>query len=135
MLCAEARACAVRRAHYQRTFELPVRHVAAFAEFVGDIVEAYGEKVGEHDLSDRPQAGHRGAHCRAENGLLGDWTVPHALAAELLVEPDGRLEHAARLADVLAEENHIGVAHHLLGNAAGDSIAIGQFRHANPPSA
>ena len=57
------------------------------------------------------------------------------LRAELLVEPDGRLEHAAGLADVLAEEDHVGIARHLLRDAAGDGFAIGQFRHAQPPSA
>ena len=57
------------------------------------------------------------------------------LPPELLVEPDRRLEHAAGLGHVLAEEDHVGVARHLLGDAAGDRIAIGQFRHAKPPSA
>ena len=51
------------------------------------------------------------------------------------VEPDSGLEHAASLADILAEEDHVGVARHLLGDAAGDGVAIGQFRHAQPPSA
>ena len=54
---------------------------------------------------------------------------------ELLVEPDRRLEHAAGLGDVLAEEDDVLVARHLLRDAAGDRVAIGQFRHAQPPSA
>ena len=53
----------------------------------------------------------------------------------LLVEADRRLEHAARLADVLAEEDDAVVALHLLRDAARDGVAIGQFRHAQPPSA
>ena len=57
------------------------------------------------------------------------------LRAELLVEPDRGLEHAARLGDVLAEEDHVGIARHLLRDAARHRIAIGQFRHAKPPSA
>ena len=61
--------------------------------------------------------------------------VAHALSAELLVEPDRGLEHAAGLGHVLAEEDHIGIARHLLRDAAGDRVAIGQFRHAKPPSA
>ena len=55
--------------------------------------------------------------------------------SELLVEPDRRLEHAARLADILAKEDDAAVALHLLRDAARDGVAIGQFRHAQPPSA
>jgi hypothetical protein len=111
------------------------RHVAALGELVGDVVEAHGEEVRKHDLGDRLQAGHRRAHGGAEDRLLGDRTIAHALGPELLVEPHRGLEHAASLGHVLAEEDHVGVAAHLLSNAAGDGIAIGQFRHAKPPSA
>ncbi len=135
MLRAEARAGAVRGAHHQRALELPVGHVAALRELVRDIVEAHREEVREHDLGDRLQPGHRGAHRGAQNRLLGDRAVAHAPGPELLVEADGRLEHAAGLGDVLAEEDHVGIARHLLRNAARDGLAIGQFRHAQPPSA
>ena len=54
---------------------------------------------------------------------------------ELFVEADGRLEHAAGLGDVFAEEHDVGIALHFLRDAAGDRVAIGQFRHAQPPSA
>ena len=57
------------------------------------------------------------------------------LRPELLVQPDRGLEHAAGLGHVLAEEDHVRVARHLLGDAARDRVAIGQFRHAKPPSA
>ena len=135
VLRAEARAGAVRRAHHQRAFELAVRHVAALGEFVGDIVEADREEIREHDLGDRLQAGHRRAHGGAQDRLLGDRAIAHALRAELLVQPDRGLEHAAGLGHVLAEEDHVGIARHLLRDAAGDRVAIGQFRHAKPPSA
>jgi len=39
------------------------------------------------------------------------------------------------LCDVLADKHHVLVARHLLGDAAGDRLAIGQFRHSHPPSA
>ena len=135
MLRAEARARAVRGAHHQRAFQLPVRHVAALGKLVRDVVEAHREEIREHDLGDRLQAGHRGAHRGAQDRLLGDRAVLHAPRAELLVQPDRRLEHAAGLADVLAEEDDVGIARHLLRDAAGDRFAIGQFRHAQPPSA
>ena len=135
VLGAEARAGAVGGAHHQRAFELAVRHVAALAELVGDVVEADGEEVREHDLGDRLQAGHGRAHGGAEDRLLGDRRVAHAPSPELLVEPDRGLEHAAGLGDVLAEEDHVGIARHFLRDAACDGVAIGQFRHAKPPSA
>ena len=135
MLRAEARAGAVAGAHHQRAFELAVRHVAALGELVGDVVEAHREEIREHDLGDRLQAGHRRAHGGAEDRLLGDRRVAHAQRPELLEQPDRRLEHAAGPADVLAEEDDVGVARHLLRDAAGDRVAIGQFRHAQPPSA
>ena len=79
--------------------------------------------------------GHRRAHGGAQDRLLGDRTVAHALGPELLVEADRGLEHAAGLGHVLAEEDHVGIARHLLGDAACHRVAIGQFRHAKPPSA
>jgi hypothetical protein len=135
MLRAEARASAVASAHDQRAFQLPVAHVAALGKFVGDVVEADREEIREHDLGDRLEARHRRAHGRAQDRLLGDRRVAHAQRPELLVEPDRRLEYAAGLADVFAEKDHVGVARHLLRDAARDRIAIGQFRHAQPPSA
>ena len=135
MLRAEARAGAIAGAHDQRAFELAVRHVAALGELVGDVVEAHREEVREHDLGDRLQAGHRRAHGGAEDRLLGDRRVAHPQRAELLVKPDRRLEHAAGFGDVLAEKDDVGIARHFLGDAARDRVAIGQFRHAKPPSA
>ena len=135
MLSAEAGAAAIAGAHHQRAFELAIRHVTALGEFVGDVVEADREKVREHDLGDWLQAGHGCAHGCAHDRLLGDWRVAHAQRSELLVETDGRLEHAARLGHILAQEHDVLVTLHLLGDAADDRVAIGQFRHAQPPSA
>jgi hypothetical protein len=129
-LSAEAGARAVAGAHHQRALGLPVGHVAAFRKLVGDVVEAHREEIREHDLGDRLQPRHRRAHRRAEDGLLGDRRVAYAQSAELLVEPDRGLEHAARFRHVLAEEHDVVVALHLLGDAADHRVAIGQFRHA-----
>ena len=129
MLRAEARARAVAGAHHQRTFHLPVGHVAALRKFVGDVVEAHRDEIREHDFGDRLQPGHRRAHRGAEDRLFGDRRVAHAQRTELLVQPDRRLEHAAGLGDVLAEKHHVRIARHFLRDAAGDRIAIGQFRH------
>ena len=135
MLCAETRAGAVAGANDQRAFDLAVRHVTAFGKLVGDIVEAHGEEIREHDFRDRLQPGHRRAHGGAHDRLLGDRRVAHAQRPELLVEADRRLEHAAGLGDILAEEDDVGIARHFLRDAADDGVAISQFRHAKPPSA
>jgi hypothetical protein len=99
-------------------------------KLVGDVIEADRNEVGEHDLGDRLQAGHGRAHGGAEDRLLGNRRVAHPLRTELLVEPDRGLEHAAGLGHVLAEEHDVRIALHLLGDAADDGVAIGQFRHA-----
>ena len=78
--------------------------------------------------------GHRRAHRCAEDRLLRDRRVAHALRAESLEQPDRRLEHAARTADILTEEDHVRVAFHLLRDRASNRVAIGQFRHDEPPS-
>jgi hypothetical protein len=78
--------------------------------------------------------GHRGAHRGAEDRLLGDRAILHAPLAELLEQPTVDLNTPPGLADVLAEEDDIRIARHLLRDAAGDRLAIGQFRHAQPPS-
>ena len=64
------KSAAVARADHQREGQLAVRHVATLGDLVGDDVPADGEEVREHDLGDRSQPGHRGAHRRAEDGLL-----------------------------------------------------------------
>jgi hypothetical protein len=125
MLRPETGAAAIAGAYDERDFHLPVGHVAALGEFVGDIVEAHGDEVGEHDLSDRLEAGHRRAHGGAQDRLLGDGRVAHAQGAELFVEADRRLEHAAGFGDVLAEEHDVRVARHFLSDAANDGVAIG----------
>jgi len=45
--------------------------------------------------------------------------------AELFEQSDGGFEHAAGFGDVLAQEDYVGIARHLLRDAAGDGVAIG----------
>ena len=125
VLGAEAEAAAVGGADHERHRHLAAGHVAHLRDLVGEVVPAAGEEVGEHDLRDRPHPGHRRAHGGADDGLLGDRGVPHPLRAELLEQPDGRLEHALGRADVLAEADHRRVAAHLARDALGDRLAVG----------
>src|SRR6202007_635141 len=89
----------------------------------GDQVPADREEVAEHDLRDRAQPGHGRAHRGAEDGLLADRGVTAPRRAELLEQPDRRLEHPAGRRDVLAEEHHVGVAAHLLSDTPGDCLS------------
>ncbi len=135
MLGTETRAGAVAGAHNQRASELAVRHVARLGHFVGDKVPAHRQEIGEHDLGDRPHAGHRRTHRRAEDRFLRNRRIDHPLRAELFQQAHGRLEDAAGGGNVLADKGDPLVAHHLLGDTGGDGFAIAQLRHAQPPSA
>ena len=46
-----------------------------------------------------------------------------------LEQSDGGLEHAAGPGHVFTDEHDALVALHLLGDAAGDSVAVRQLRH------
>ena len=147
VLGAEAQPGPVGAADHERQRELAVGHVPALGHLVGDQVPADREEVAEHDLGDRPQAGHRGAHRGAEDGLLADRGVADAFRPELLQQAGSGLEHPARRGDILAEEDHVGIAAHLLGDPPGYRVTVcnsshigpfgneNQFRQALPPSA
>ena len=60
---------------------------------------------------------HRGADRAADDRLLGDRRVEHALGAEALEQPVGRLERAAGGGDVLAEQEHVVVGLERVGHA------------------
>jgi hypothetical protein len=71
---------------------------------VHELVEAAGDEVGKLHLADRPHSLDRGAGGGAEDQVLGQRRVEHALGAELLGEAVGDLEGAAEGADVLAKQ-------------------------------
>src|SRR5262249_38837816 len=135
VLRAETRTGAISRTHHERAFDLAVRHITALGKFIRNVIEADRKEIREHDFGNRFQAGHCRAHSPTENGQLGYRSVAPAQRSELLVQANGRLEYPAGLGYVLSEEDHVGVAFHLLRDTADDRVAIGQFRHAQPPSA
>jgi len=75
-----------------------------------DLVEAGEHEPVELDLADRPEAADRQPHRRPDDARLGERGVEHALLAEILLQPVGHPEHPAEPPDVLAHDQHLGVA-------------------------
>ena len=107
---AELMAGALRHAHDERHLDLAAEHVADRCGVVDDLVHRQQREVDRHELHDRAQAGHRRADAHADDRVLGDRRVAHALLAELLEQAGGDLERAVEDADVLAHEHDVRVA-------------------------
>ena len=130
MLGREADASAVRHPDRHGDGGLPAGHVAVLRELVGDLVEAHAREVGEHDLRDGPQTGDGGSECAADDRLLRDRRVADAAGTEAVEEPSRRLEHAARGADVLAEQEDPFVSLELLLERPDDPLSVRELAHA-----
>ena len=105
MLGGGAAAGADHRPDDQRGRRLAAEHIAELGGLVEDLVETDAEKIAEHQLGDRPQAGDRGAGGGAHDRGFGDRRVDHPVLAERLLQPPGGTEHAAQDADVLAQQH------------------------------
>ena len=127
MLRPEAQARAADGADRHRHGELPARHEAMLGDAVDDLVEADAEEIGEHDLDDGPIAGDGEAQRRAHEAGLGDGRVAHPGMAEFLDQPLAGLEGSAGGADVLAHDEGLGIAAHLLLQGGDDGFAIGDL--------
>ena len=79
-----------------------------------------------------PQAVERHADRRADDAVLGERRVDHALGAELVEQALGRAEHAAGLADVLAQHQHVRVAAHAFPEPVVHRLDECALRHGSP---
>ena len=84
---AELVAGALRHPHHHRHLRLAAEHVVDRRHVVDDLVHREQREVDRHQLDDRAQPGHRGADAHADDRVLGDRRVAHALLAELLEQP------------------------------------------------
>jgi hypothetical protein len=109
---AAVNAAAGGRAHHHGHGRAPA--IAALGGEIDDLVEAAGDEIGELHFGHRPQSHQARADGRAGDGRFGDGRIDHALLAEMLEKAGGHLERAAVHADVLAQQEHVGVALHLL---------------------
>ena len=96
-------AAAARHAHGHRCGELGARSVAQACGFRDQLVEARVDVVGELDLDHGTQAVGAHSHGGADDAAFGDRRVEDPRAAVLGLQPFGAAEHAAEVADVLAE--------------------------------
>ncbi len=133
VLGRELRAAAARRADDQRAARLAAEHVADLGRVVDDLVEGVEREVHGHDLHDRPRAGHRRADRGADEALLGDRRVAHAVGAELLHQAGGDAVGAVEEPDLLAHHEHALVALELLPQRLVERLADGL--HDTGPSA
>jgi hypothetical protein len=93
------------------------------------IVAPDPEKVSEHDLDDRPVACQRKTKRGADKPGLRNRRISNAYRAELLVETLACLEGTAGLADILAQNQRLRIAPHLLAQRRGDRFPVADYLH------
>ena len=110
-------AAAIGHADRHRRGELAGRAVAHARGLRDDLVEGRIDVVGELDLDTGAQA--IGAHADGggDDAALADRRIEAARQAVFLLQALGGAEDAAEIADILAEDEHVGVArqHHVHG--------------------
>ena len=114
MIAAASHAAAVRRSDDHRNAELTRRAIANLGGFGHEQVEARKDKVDELDFSDWLETVERHADCGTDDAGFGQWRVDDAIRSELVDESFGDQKDSAANADVLAQDDHILVALHLL---------------------
>ena len=110
-------AAAIGRAHRHRRREIAGRAIADARGFRHDLVEGGIDVVGELDFDHRAQTVSAHADGRRHDAALADRRIEAAREAVLLLQAFGHAEHAAEIADILAEGEHVRVArqHHVEG--------------------
>ena len=105
--------------HHHRHGQFPAGHVAQFRGLVDELVHALEQEVRVLHIRDRPHPEHGRADRGSRDRLLADRRIDDPFVAELLGEPEVDAERAAESAldpDVLADQEDVVVAAHLLGD-------------------
>jgi hypothetical protein len=92
-------------------------------------VEGLAAEAQELQLGDREHAAAGQSDGRSDDDGLGQRHVDDALGAEALLQPLGRAEDAAVVADVLAEDDHPLVALERLAERRADRLDHRHDRH------
>ena len=127
VLGAESQAGSAESPNDDRRLDAPARHEAVLGDAVGDLIEADPEEVGEHNLDDGPVAGQRETQRRADEAGLRDRRIADALRAKLFIETVACLEGAAGLANILAHDQGLRIAPHLLAQRRDNRLAVGDL--------
>ena len=127
-----AHVAAARPAHHDRAGEH--RAVARRGDVVREHVVGARDEVDELHLAHRAHAEVRRTRRGADDRRLGDRRVDHPRLAELREQAVGDLERAAVRADVLAEDEDVRVALHLLEERLADRLEIGDLSHRRSPT-
>ena len=125
MLSGELVAGAVGRADDQWAAHLAAEHGSDLGCVIDDLVHRDEQEIEGHDLDHRALAEHRGADARADEPLLGDRGVAHAVGPELVEQAGGDLVGAAEDADLLAHDEDALIARELLAQRQADRLAVG----------
>jgi hypothetical protein len=129
VLRAQLVAAAPRRPDHDRDGDAAAEHVVNVRGSVHDLVEGDEHEVDRHHLRHRAQPGHGGADGGADDHLFGNGCVQHPLFTEFFHQPTGDLEGPVVEPDVLAEEEDVLVAFHLLPERLVESVAHGGNSH------
>src|SRR2546422_2093792 len=129
VLRRELQRCAVRAPQHDRDRDLAARLVQDLRGGVDDLIEGEHGEIPRHELDHRAQASHGGADANAGEPQLGNRGVYDPRRPELLQQTAAHLVGALVDPDLLAHEEHVGIALHLLAQRLVESIAVGEGRH------
>ena len=129
---AELVAATARHADHHRHPHVAVEHVRDRGGVVDDLVECEQREVDGHQFDDRSQAGHRRADPGTNDRVLGDRRVADPLLAETVKQALGDFEGPLEDTDVLAHDEDVPVALHLLGDRVTERFAHAHRLNAGP---
>ena len=112
MRLSAADAAAAGRANRDRREKLAAGAVAQPGKFRDDLVEAGIDVVGELNFRDGTQPVDAHADSRADDAAFGNRGVDDPVLAVLALEAVRAAEHAAEVADILADDDDARVAVH-----------------------
>ena len=119
----------VRSSKRDRDIELAAGHGEHVRGVVDHLIECHERKTEGHEFDDRPKSDHGGAHPQASKTVLTNRGIDDSLRAEALEQTLGNFVSAVVFRDLLAHEEHIGIALEFLGQRFVQRLAIGYFAH------
>ena len=125
----------VRRAHDHGTRVLTGRAPPHLRQLGDDLIERGVDEVDELDLRDRAHALERHPDRSADDPVLRERSVGDAVLPELGLQAFGDAEHAAVLADVFAEQDHVGIRAQRDAQRVLNRLDHGHLRHRDSPRA